>query len=102
LPENTHNHNNDAILLPCNHYFHADCIIPWLSERQAKCPLCKYDVLDYVKDQIISDVAHEVSVWDRITRYRWTKIRHRASSGDVGVERPEVTNELELTESQRR
>jgi hypothetical protein len=36
------------LTLPCHHTFHVDCIVPWLTERQAKCPLCKYSVLEYV------------------------------------------------------
>lgn len=31
-------------VLPCAHKFHTDCIVPWLTERQAKCPLCKHDI----------------------------------------------------------
>jgi len=30
--------------LPCNHYFHPNCIKPWLTERQPTCPLCKANV----------------------------------------------------------
>lgn len=32
--------------LPCGHKFHVDCIVPWLTERHANCPLCKYDLLE--------------------------------------------------------
>ncbi|KAG7338106.1 ring finger domain containing protein [Nitzschia inconspicua] len=33
-------------LLPrCGHAFHTECILPWLSERQGCCPLCKMAVL---------------------------------------------------------
>ena len=33
-------------LLPrCNHAFHTDCILPWLTERQGCCPMCKTPVL---------------------------------------------------------
>ncbi|KAL5707694.1 hypothetical protein ACHQM5_018563 [Ranunculus cassubicifolius] len=31
--------------LPCNHYFHSGCIVKWL-RINAKCPLCKYNILD--------------------------------------------------------
>ena len=35
-------------VLPCRHKFHGDCVIPWLTERHASCPLCKFDVLEYI------------------------------------------------------
>ena len=28
-------------VLPCNHCFHDECIIPWLTDRAPTCPLCK-------------------------------------------------------------
>jgi len=37
-------------VLPCKHQFHEDCLVPWLTERHASCPLCKMDVLKYVSE----------------------------------------------------
>ena len=37
-------------VLPCGHKFHEDCLIPWLTERHASCPLCKMDVLKHVRE----------------------------------------------------
>jgi Ring finger domain len=31
-------------VLPCGHHFHHHCIVVWLTERQASCPLCKYNL----------------------------------------------------------
>lgn len=32
--------------LPCGHFFHHDCIKPWLQDQQRCCPICKRDPLD--------------------------------------------------------
>ena len=42
------NSSETTLCLPCNHKFHSSCIIPWLTERQGTCPLCKFDVLQFI------------------------------------------------------
>jgi Ring finger domain len=39
-----------TLCLPCKHKFHVDCIVPWLTERHATCPLCKFDVMQFIID----------------------------------------------------
>ncbi|CAG8667872.1 14465_t:CDS:1 [Dentiscutata erythropus] len=29
--------------LPCHHYYHVECIDPWLTTKSSSCPLCKKD-----------------------------------------------------------
>ena len=42
-------------LLPrCGHAFHTDCIIPWLTEKRASCPLCKQNVLGAGTDGLVA------------------------------------------------
>jgi len=33
-----------AKYLPCNHFFHVDCIVPYLSSYGQSCPVCKSKV----------------------------------------------------------
>mmetsp|Transcript_20883 Transcript_20883/g.45223 ORF Transcript_20883/g.45223 Transcript_20883/m.45223 type:complete len:118 (-) Transcript_20883:144-497(-) len=32
------------VLQPCQHEFHKQCIVPWLTEYKACCPVCQTDV----------------------------------------------------------
>jgi hypothetical protein len=32
-------------VLPCKHFFHVECITPWLENRSGCCPLCKQDAV---------------------------------------------------------
>ena len=46
-------------LLPkCKHAFHTDCLMPWLTERQGCCPLCKRSVLGPDEDDSEDEEHH--------------------------------------------
>jgi hypothetical protein len=50
-------------LLPkCRHAFHTDCIMPWLTERQGCCPLCKTAVLDGDEEDSDTAVASDTAI----------------------------------------
>ena len=41
-----------VITLPCNHIFHNNCIIPWISEQSTKCPICHSEITqDGIQDE---------------------------------------------------
>lgn len=36
-------------ILPCSHIYHPQCIDEWLLVKSASCPMCKYNVSEYIK-----------------------------------------------------
>ena len=32
-----------AMVLPCRHFYHRECIIPWLDQHNS-CPICRYEL----------------------------------------------------------
>lgn len=33
----------ECLLMPCNHHFHGNCLIPWLKKRNS-CPVCRFEL----------------------------------------------------------
>ena len=34
---------NKMMDLPCNHYFHEECLMPWLNQHDS-CPICRFEL----------------------------------------------------------
>jgi hypothetical protein len=57
--------------LPCQHEFHTECILPWLTERHSSCPLCKHDVISQESEEEDPFTWAYWMRWPEITRHQW-------------------------------
>lgn len=98
-------------VLPCDHKFHDDCVVPWLTQRHSSCPLCKFDILDHINSQNVGkgeEETPEERAPPRTTRvsHFWEQMRHirgwlplsiqsSGSEEDVESGQPIVNSEVE-------
>jgi len=94
-----YNEGDQLRQLPCQHEFHTECILPWLTERHSSCPLCKHDAVSQPEgDKDDSDWVHLrrwfiVSLLPSVLRPGRTLV-----SGDEDHDEEEGTRaEVELT-----
>jgi len=113
-------HKEKVRVLPCGHKFHEDCLVPWLTERHASCPLCKMDVLKHVKEleaknkkdknieEGLDDSASQATQSSHTPRSFWYRLRgwslvdssspepSTASSSGEEISNPEGVSEIEM------
>jgi len=51
-----------CVLPRCKHSYHPECFIPWVTERQGRCPLCKVRVLELDEKEVDDEELAEVDV----------------------------------------
>jgi hypothetical protein len=74
--------------LPCEHAFHSKCILKWLTERSATCPLCKVDYYESDNDEEEDD---DVPVSAPLSS-SWSSVPPETSS--VPTEPPQASQDL--------
>ena len=75
--------------LPCGHAFHSKCILKWMTERSATCPLCKVDYYESDDDEDDDDGEETVPAREALTAplsTSWGSIPSETLNGVVQVE----------------
>lgn len=73
--------------LPCQHEFHTECIIPWLTERHPCCPLCKSNVRPTEEDSTgssSSSAANLINEWWRARSIGFVTYYYRMVASEEG------------------
>lgn len=78
-------------LLPCGHAFHTECILPWLTNRQGCCPLCKVRVMGEEGEQqqnasVDDEESHSVIESSQVPN----SLEGSQDSADVDIETPNL------------
>lgn len=76
------------VLPKCKHAFHTDCLMPWLTERQGCCPLCKRSVLGPDNDS--DDEENEGNRLHAEQGVELTQVQQSADQGQAGEDNNEV------------
>mmetsp|Transcript_14900 Transcript_14900/g.28033 ORF Transcript_14900/g.28033 Transcript_14900/m.28033 type:complete len:593 (-) Transcript_14900:606-2384(-) len=100
-------------ILPCQHAFHSECIIPWLTDRAPTCPLCKallevrreedHEMSSDDGSHVVGDegdngqaTVEEPTTVDREIHWYSAILRFFASTEESLIENPSLTRENEV------
>lgn len=86
--------NSKVTVLPCGHHFHHECILPWLTERQATCPLCKYSLQPLKLDEPLSRESQQRGLGRQLFCQQWSRLVRT-----VGLDQHRRNVELEASET---
>lgn len=79
---------NSAVVTPCGHFFHQDCLSEWLYKKQT-CPLCR-EVLKDLENQenlySVLDVLEDPEIRRRVRVTNVSYLIDRVHSYDVAVD----------------
>lgn len=92
-----------CLRLPCRHAFHTECVVPWLTEQQPECPMCRFDVSEFIEQQRSEYGAPNATNENNVNCSRWSMFRqnffsrrHHWTPVDRSATEDDQAGEMEL------
>jgi len=83
--------NKEVCFTPCKHLFHHKCLKEYIyGIKDVKCPICKYDLYESIKDKKIN--YKEINIVDDIVIYNKKELNNEILQSNNNLNQENITN----------